>query len=132
MKPGRIALGLIVLSFIFLALAFLSGCAGPTNPEQWMSMERNACLPTAIAMAEGLKRQGIQSRVIIYNYREKGNQVGHAITAYLYPAGQNTLWTYDYEGSWRTRAFWDDAVGIAAAAERLRSRSHKIDSASFQ
>jgi len=97
-----------------------------------MTRERNACLPTAIAMAEGLKRQGIPSRVIIYSYRVNGGKQGHAITAYLYPAGQNTLWTYDYEGSWRTRAYWDDPVSIATAAERIRSRPHKIESAIFQ
>lgn len=130
MKPGRVALLIVV--FVFLGLLILTGCAGPTNPEAWMTRERNACLPTAIAMAEGLKRQNIQARVLIYNYRKNGRQQGHAITAYLYPAGKNTLWTYDYEGSWQTRAFWDDAVGIATAAERLRSRSHKIESASFQ
>jgi hypothetical protein len=118
------------LTLLFLLL--LAGCAGPTNPEAWMTRERNACLPTAIAMAEGLKRQNIQARVLIYSYLKNGRQQGHAITAYLYPAGQNTLWTYDYEGSWRTRAYWDDAAGIAAAAEQLRSRHHKIDSAFFQ
>jgi hypothetical protein len=130
MKPGRVALVLIVA--LFLVLAFLAGCAGPANPEAWMAHERNACLPTAIAMAEGLKRQNIQARVLIYNYRVNGRQQGHAITAYLYPAGKNTLWTYDYEGSWQTRAFWDDPMGIATAAERLRARPYKIDAANFQ
>lgn len=115
-----------------ILLAFLVGCAGPTNPEQWMTRERNACLPTAISMAEGLKRQGIQARVVSYSYKTAGRQVGHAITAYLYPPGSNTLWTYDYEGSWRTRAFWDDAQGIATAAERLRARQNKIENAYFQ
>jgi hypothetical protein len=116
----------------FLILAFFVGCVGPTNPEEWMTRERNACLPTAIAMAEGLKRQNIQARVLIYNYRKQGRQQGHAVTVYLYPAGKNTLWTYDYEGSWQTRAYWDDATGIATAAERLRSRYNPIDSAFFQ
>lgn len=131
MKSNRIALLLIVISFVFLALAFLTGCAGPANPEAWMTRERNACLPTAIAMAEGLKRQGIQARVLIYSYRKKGQRQGHAVTAYLYPTNKNTLWTYDYEGSWKTRAYWDDPMGIAAAAELLRSRPHKIESAFF-
>lgn len=119
-------------SLAILTLAFLVASAGPTNPEQWMTRERNACLPTAIAMAEGLKRQGIQARVLVYSYQAKNRTVGHAVTAYLYPAGKNILYTYDFEGSWRTRAYWDDAIGIATAAERLRSRYHKIDSAFFQ
>ena len=79
-------------------------------------------------MAEGLRRQGIQARVVRYSYRRDGRMLGHAITAYLYPPGANTLYTYDYEGSWRTRAFWDDPIGIATAAERLRSR---FDTPSF-
>jgi hypothetical protein len=118
-----------------LALLFsllLVGCAGPTNPEAWMACERNACLPTAVSMAEGLKRQGIQARVLIYSYRANGRQAGHALTAYLYPPGKNTLWTYDYEGSWQTRAYWGDPAGIATAAEQLRSRYNPIDSAFFQ
>ena len=119
-------------SIAILTLAFFVGCAGPTNPEQWMARERNACLPTAIAMAEGLKRQGIQARVLVYSYKINNRTVGHAVTAYLYPTGKNALYTYDYEGSWRTRAYWDDATGIATAAERLRSRYHKIDSAFFK
>lgn len=110
------------LAALLLAL-ILSGCtAAPRNAEQWMAQERNACLPTAAAMAEGLRRQGIQARVVRYAYTAQGRHVGHAITAYLYPPGSNTLYTYDYEGSWRTRAFWDDPTGIATAAERLRSR----------
>jgi hypothetical protein len=66
-----------------------------------------------------------------YSYTRDGRPVGHAITAYLYPPGSNTLYTYDYEGSWRTRAFWDDPTGIAAAAERLRARKEPILSAEF-
>ena len=108
---------------ILALLAVLTGCATkPRNAEQWMALERNACLPTAVAMAEGLKRQGIQARVVRYAYTAQGRQIGHAITAYLYPPGSNTLYTYDYEGSWQTRAFWNDQLGIATAAERLRSR----------
>ena len=110
------------LAVFLLALMFAGCTAAPRNAEQWMARERNACLPTAVAMAEGLRRQGIQARVVRYAYTAQGRPVGHAITAYLYPSGSNTLYTYDYEGSWRTRAFWDDPIGIATAAERLRSR----------
>ena len=115
---------------LFLSL-LLVGCAGPTNPEAWMTRERNACLPTAIAMAQGLDRQGIPARVVRYSYTRDGRPVGHAITAYLYPPGANQLWTYDYEGSWSTRAYWADAHGIAGAAERLRGRHYKLTDAQF-
>lgn len=110
----------------------LAACATePRNAEQWMARERNACLPTAIAMSQGLQRQGIQARVVRYSYERNGRPVGHAITAYLYPPGANTLWTYDFEGSWRARAYWNDPRGIATAAERLRSRSATILTAEF-
>jgi hypothetical protein len=115
-----------------LAAIALAGCATePRNAEQWMARERNACLPTAISMAEGLKRQGIQARVVRYSYQRQGRPVGHAICAYLYPPGKNQLFTYDYEGSWRTRAYFDDPVSIANAAERLRSRFYEITRADF-
>jgi hypothetical protein len=108
---------------LLAAAALLAGCA-PRNPESWMAFEKNACLPTAIAMQRGLERQGIQARVVVYNYpdAETKRLTGHAITAYLFPPGQNQMWTYDYLGSYRTRAYWDDAYGIAQAAENARGR----------
>ena len=117
---------------LILSLLGSTGCAvTPRNPEAWMARERNACLPTAIAMSQGLRRQGIAAKVVRYSYRRDGRTLGHAITAYLYPPGSNTLYTYDYEGSWRTRAFWADPLGIAAAAERLRSRYNPPTTAEF-
>ena len=113
--------------FLILALLGSTGCAvTPQSPEPWMARERNACLPTAIAMSQGLKRQGITAMVVRYSYRLQGRLLGHAITAYLYPPGANTLYTYDYEGSWRTRAYWGDDAGIARAAESLRGRNAPI------
>lgn len=115
----------VLLILVYMTL--LAACVTePRNSEAWMSRERNACLPTAIAMAEGLRRQGVQAKVVRYGYEQNGKRIGHAITAYLYPPGANKLWTYDYEGSWRTRAFWDDPISIARAAERLRSRDYEI------
>ena len=116
---------------LLIALALIACTATPRNAEQWMTRERNACLPTAVAMAEGLKRQGIAARVVRYSYASKGRTVGHAICAYLYPPGSNTLYTYDYEGSWRTRAYWADPLNIATAAERLRGRTAPILTAEF-
>lgn len=123
----------LAVSIVCLCLCLcLSACTStPRNVEQWMARERNACLPTAVAMTQGLNRQGIQARVVRYSYTRDGRPVGHAITAYLYPPGSNTLYTYDYEGSWRTRAYWADPTGIAAAAERLRGRSAPIITAEF-
>ena len=116
---------------LLIALALSACTATPRNAEQWMTLERNACLPTAVAMSQGLQRQGISARVVRYTYERSGRTVGHAITAYLYPPGSNTLYTYDYEGSWHTRAYWADPLNIATAAERLRSRSAPILTAEF-
>ena len=118
---------------LLLAALLLAACA-PRNPESWMAFEKNACLPTAISMQRGLERQGIPARVVTYNYPGPDNRLtGHAITAYLYPAGHNQLWTYDYLGSYRTRALWDDPHGIAQQAETLRGRPHhRIFTAKFE
>jgi hypothetical protein len=110
----------IVKQVCSLAVVGLLAACSHTNPERWMAFEDNACLPTAIAMVEGLQRQGVQARVVRYLFVDDEEVKGHAIAAYLYPPGANQLWTYDRLGSWRTRAFWDDPLGIAAAAERQR------------
>lgn len=114
-----------------VALALSACAATPRNAEAWMALELNACLPTAVAMSQGLNRQGLAARVVRYTYERNGRTVGHAITAYLYPPGSNTLYTYDYEGSWHTRAYWADPLGIATAAEQLRSRYNPILTAEF-
>jgi len=113
-----------------LAALLICSCT-PRNPESWMAFERNACLPTAIAMQAGLQRQGIESRVVRYAYHRQGAVVGHAVTAYLFPPGKNQLWVYDYEGSTRARAFFSDPFGIANQAELARGRDHKIAFADF-
>ena len=118
---------------LLFVLLFLVGCETlPENPEQWMAREKNACLPTAIAFRQGLQRQQIWSEIVAYRYKnEKQKYVGHAIVAYLYPPGTNQLWTYDYEGSWRTRAWIDNPKQIATQAERLRGRQTNIEYAEF-
>lgn len=108
---------------LFLAILASVGCQSlPTNPESWMEKEDNACVPTAISFSESLKKQGIWSEVLIYSFNdEKGKPRSHAFTAYLYPSGQNTLWTYDKEGSFRTRAFVNDPEMVAQMGHRARS-----------
>ena len=120
----------ILLTILVL---FLMSCENlPKNAEQWMAREKNACLPTAIAFKQGLDRQGIQSEVVVYTYKnEKDKLAGHAIVAYLYPPGKNQLWTYDFMGSWRTRAFFNDPYNIAFKAEQLRGRNRNIEFAEF-
>ena len=123
------------LIFPLLAAAALLAACAPRNPESWMAFEKNACLPTAIAMQRGLERQGISAKVVTYNYPDPETKrlTGHAITAYLFPQGQNQMWTYDFMGSYRTRAFWHDAHGIAQQAETLRGRpQNRIFQAQFE
>jgi len=121
-------------NLLLLFSILLMGCqTTPQNPEQWMTRERNACLPTAIAFKGGLRKYDIWSEVVRYSYKnEKGKWTGHAIVAYLYPPGKNQLWTYDFEGSWRTRAFVDNPLQIAQQAENLRGRwNNKVEYAEF-
>jgi hypothetical protein len=108
---------------LITAILVVTSCT-PSNPERWMEMEANACLPTAIAFRQGLQRQGVWSEVFRYNYRDGSNKVkGHAMCAYLYPSGQNQLYTYDYMGSYRTRAFTNNVTNVALQAHSLRSGS---------
>jgi hypothetical protein len=118
---------------LLICLIGLVGCETlPENPEQWMTREKNACLPTAIAFKAGLDRQGVTSEIVRYTYKtEKNKYSGHAIVAYLYPPGKNKLWTYDYMGSWVTRAYISNPYQIAKEAEEIRGRDTIIEFAEF-
>lgn len=120
---------------IFALLLFgFTGCETlPVNSEKWMERQMNACLPTAISFKEGLNKHNIWSEVVRYSYKDKKNKwKGHAIVAYLYPPGKNQMWTYDYEGSWKTRAWIDNPKMIAQQAENLRGRwENQVEFAEF-
>jgi hypothetical protein len=118
---------------ILLILIIFTGCATPKNPQAWMEMEKNACLPTAIAFREGLRKYNVWSEVVVYSYfdKDKNKIYGHAVVAYMYPIGKNQLWTYDYLGSYRTRAYKNDPYKISEEAEKLRGRIRTIETAEF-
>ena len=119
---------------VLLACVALTACATtPSNPQAWMEMKRNACLPTAIAFREGLRQYDVWSEVIIYTWTDQKtkNPEAHAIVAYMYPKGQNRLWTYDYWGSFRVRAYKDDPVEIAQKAANARNEDRYVTSAEF-
>jgi hypothetical protein len=120
---------------IFILVCFLcfAGCETlPRNPEIWMELEINACLPTAIVFKQALNRQGIWAEVFRYSWRtDKGKLRGHAMVVYLYPPGKNKLWTYDALGSYRTYAYKDDVVGIARAAHRVRGNTEEVFNEEF-
>lgn len=119
---------------LLIVTCLLTSCAlTPSNPENWMEMKQNACLPTAIAFREGLKKYDVWSEVIIYSWLDQKTQKtkGHAITAYLYPKAKNQLWTYDYLGSYRVRSFINDPVDIAQKAVNARGENRYVTSANF-
>lgn len=122
-------------------LALVTACSHlpspftPSNPEGWMSDQQNACLPTAIAFREGLRKYNVWSEVIVYNFDYTNTTTkkssGHAIVAYMYPTGKNQLWTYDFWGSYRTRAFIDNPLDIARKAVEARQEDRFVTSARF-
>lgn len=121
------------LLILFCSL-FLIGCAStPSNPERWMESQRNACLPTAIAFKQGLRKHDVWARVVRYTWFDKRKQKynGHAIVAYLYPPGENILWTYDLWGSYRVRAFIDNPLQIARGAVVVRGEDRDVNFAEF-
>jgi hypothetical protein len=47
----------VAVRLTLLAALFITACVSlPSNPEAWMEREFNACLPTAIAFREGLRK----------------------------------------------------------------------------
>lgn len=102
--------------------------APPTNIPEWVGKMKNACLPEAIVMTQGLKREGIQAKVLTIHTKEWG----HATCVYLYPSGQNKLWVWD--SHWQSvslRAWWDNPQSIAKAWMEWRCDETPINLAYF-
>jgi len=99
---------------VLLLAFFVAGCAStpPADTPPWVGKYKNACLPEAIVMTQGLKKHGIQAKVLTI-YTDKW---GHAVCVYMYPAGQNRLWVWDsYWKSVQVRAWFNDPNDIAKA-----------------
>ena len=96
-----------------IAIVALAGCASlPVKQPAFAGRYRNACLPEAIAMAQGLKEKAIQTRVLRFQTKDWG----HAVCVYLYPTGANRLYVWDsYWQSINLRAWLDNPVSIANA-----------------
>jgi hypothetical protein len=115
-----------------VAVLFLAACAStPKNPEAWMEREINACLPTAIAFREGLRKYNVWSEVLVARWMDGDRPRGHAYTAYLYPPGQNQLWTYDSWGSYPSRAYTNNPWQVAMTANLQRNQSIKALTAQY-
>jgi hypothetical protein len=97
-----------LLTLILIALA---GCTTiPVEQPSFVGRYKNACLPEAIAMVQGLKEKSIQTRVL----RIQTKEWGHAVCVYLYPTGANKLYVWDsYWQSINLNAWYNDPVGIA-------------------
>ena len=110
---------------------FLVSCTSnpPIKNPPWIGTMKNACLPEAITMTQGLKNAGIQAKVLsIYT-----KDWGHATCVYMYSAGQNKLWVWDsYWQSVNLRAWWNDPMDIAKAWMAWRYDTTPIKNAVFQ
>lgn len=108
----------------------LAACASnpPVDAPPWVGRYKNACLPEAIVMTEGLREKGIQAKVLSIHTAKWG----HAVCAYLYPTGQNRLWVWDsYWKSIPVRAWWDSPNSIAKAWMDWRDDKTPITSTYF-
>lgn len=108
----------------------LSACATrpPVAAPVFSGEHRNACVPEAAAMVQGLNGAGITAKVLLITTPVWN----HAVAVYLYPAGANRLWVWDSNWkSLRVRAWWDDPAGIARAWITETNRTTPITLASF-
>ena len=113
-----------------LAIACLSLVGCSTNPPflAWSSNEKNACLPEAAVMVQGLCKAEIQAKVLIITTPE----FRHAVAVYLYPPGSNQMWAWDANWkSLRLRAYWTDADQCARAWLTTTAHFIPLTSAEF-
>lgn len=102
-----------ILSILLFAVV---GCTSnpPISQPEFVGKYKNACLPEAIAMTQGLTKSGIQAKVIIIHTPK----FSHALSCYLYPVGENKLWVWDsYWKSMNLRAWWNDSDSVARMVE---------------
>ena len=119
------------MKLLLAALALiLAACTStpPVDTPPWVGEYKNACLPEAIAMAQGIRNEGVQARVLSIHTATWG----HAVCAYLYPPGKNRLWVWDSQ--WQSvplRAWWDSPDSIANAWMRWRHDQTPITNTYF-
>jgi hypothetical protein len=105
-------------NLIILCLLVLTACSTPPiKSPPWVGKYKNACLPEAIAMSEGLKSSGVAAKVMSIHTENWG----HAVCVYLYPTGKNKLWVWDsYWQSVNLRAWWNNSASISESWMRWR------------
>jgi len=85
-------------------------------------------LPEAAEMTEGLRKSGIQAKVLLITTQSWK----HAICVYLYPVGKNKLWAWDSD--WKSlnlRAYWDNPTNIATVWVRTIGQNKVVLYAEF-
>lgn len=119
-----------LFKFVVWAAIFLTSCTTtpPVDTPPWIGKMKNACLPEAIAMAQGLTSSGIQAKVLTI----RTPQWGHAVCVYMYPPGENKLHVWDsHWKSIRLRAWWNDPHSIAQAWMDWRHDTSLVTTAFF-
>jgi len=121
----------VVIGFSIGFCLLLTSCTSspPTGVPEWAGSYRKACLPEAIAVAQGLRNSGVQAKVLSIHTKDWG----HATCAYLYPPGKNRLWVWD--SNWQSvplKAWWNDPKDIAEAWMKWRYDETPVENAFFQ
>ena len=87
------------MELILILLILLTGCQNspPIDSPPWVGEYKNACLPEAITMTEGLKKAGIEAKVLII----ATPKWRHAVCVYRY---KDKTWVWD--SYWKSIAVW--------------------------
>ena len=103
-----------IKSLAALLIAFvLVGCStAPVSDPEISGKFSNACLPEAAIMAETLRKNGIDAKVVII----RSKKWSHAVAAYVYPIDSNQIWAWDSKyKSIKLEADWESNRSIANA-----------------
>jgi len=111
-----------------LLIAFvLVGCSTtPVREPEISGKYSKACLPEAAIMAENLRKNGIDAKVIII----QSEKWSHAVAAYVYPIDSNQIWAWDskyksikvsadWENDQSIAQGWKTEMGIATSANQV-------------
>ena len=117
-----------IKSLVALLIAFvLVGCStAPVSEPEISGKFSNACLPEAAIMAENLRKNGIDAKVVII----RSEKWSHAAAAYVYPIDSNQIWAWDsryksikVDADWESNGSianaWKKEMGIATNANQV-------------
>lgn len=92
------------MELILILLILLTGCQNspPIDSPPWVGEYKNACLPEAIVMSEGLKKVGIEAKVL----RISTPKWNHAVCVYTY---KGKTWVWD--------SYWK-SISVLASMDR--------------